>query len=193
MGASFRIGRIAGIDIGINYSWLLAFFLIAWSFAVGVFPVLSPGGGTPAYWVAGFVEAVLMFVCVLLHELAHSLVARSRGMSVSSITLFIFGGVSNLEEEPAKAGTEFYMAIVGPLTSLVLAVIFYAIYLVFPGHTSLIAITIYYLAYINLSLGLFNLIPGFPLDGGRVFRSIIWGATKNLRTATNIASAVGQA
>lgn len=192
MASSFRIGRIAGIDIGVNYTWIFAFFLITWSFAVGVFPQWSPGSSTLGYWAAGFIEALLMFVCVLLHELAHSLVARSRGLNVGSITLFIFGGVSNLQEEPAKAGTEFYMAVVGPATSLVLAVVFYAVFLIFPVRTSLTAVTVFYLAYVNLSLGIFNLIPGFPLDGGRVLRSIIWGATKNLRTATNIAAGMGQ-
>lgn len=192
MASSFRLGRIAGIDIGVNYTWIFAFFLITWSFAVGVFPPLSPGSSTLGYWAAGFIEALLMFVCVLLHELAHSLVARSRGLNVGSITLFIFGGVSNLQEEPAKAGTEFYMAVVGPATSLVLAVVFYAVFLIFPVRTSLTAVTVFYLAYVNLSLGIFNLIPGFPLDGGRVLRSIIWGATKNLRTATNIAAGIGQ-
>jgi Zn-dependent protease/CBS domain-containing protein len=192
MGSSFKIGRIAGIDIGINYSWILAFFLIAWSFAAGVFPVLAPNQSAAAYWIAGFIEAGLMFICVLLHELAHSLVARSRGLPVSSITLFIFGGVSNLSEEPEKASTEFVMAFVGPLTSLVLSGILYLVFLVYPAQNSLPGVTIFYLAYINLSLGLFNLIPGFPLDGGRVLRSIIWGATHNLVTATNIASAIGQ-
>lgn len=193
MGSSFRIGRIAGIDIDVNYTWIFAFFLITWSFAAGVFPSFTPGASTLGYWVAGFIEAILMFVCVLLHEFAHSLVARSRGLNVSSITLFIFGGVSNLQEEPAKAGTEFFMAIVGPVTSLVLAALFYIGYLVYPGRASLAGVTVFYLAYINLSLGLFNLIPGFPLDGGRVFRSIIWGATKNLQLATNIAAGMGQA
>ncbi len=192
MASSFRIGRIAGIDIGVNYTWIFAFFLITWSFAVGVFPQWSPGSSTLGYWAAGFIEALLVFVCVLLHELAHSLVARSRGLNVGSITLFIFGGVSNLQEEPAKAGTEFYMAVVGPATSLVLAIVFYAVFLIFPVRTSLTAVTVFYLAYVNLSLGIFNLIPGFPLDGGRVLRSIIWGVTKNLRTATNIAAGVGQ-
>lgn len=204
MRASFRIGRIAGIDIGINYTWIFAFFLIAWSFAIGVFPRLSPGSSATAYWIAGFAEALLLFICVLLHELAHSLVARSRGMTVNSITLFIFGGVSNLQEEPAKAGTEFYMAIVGPVTSLILSGVFYVGFSILYGPKNLadflnpirplnlIEAIIFWLGYINLSLGLFNLIPGFPLDGGRVLRSIIWGATKNLRTATNIAAGIGQ-
>jgi Zn-dependent protease/CBS domain-containing protein len=192
MGSSFRIGRIAGIDIGVNYTWILAFFLIAWSFAGGVFPQLAPSAGTVGYWLAGFIEALLMFICVLLHELAHSLVARSRGLNVSSITLFIFGGVSNLQGEPKKASTEFLMAIVGPATSLLLAVILYLGYVIFPDRGSLAGVTVFYLAYINLSLGLFNLIPGFPLDGGRVFRSIIWAATKNLQLATTIAAGAGQ-
>jgi Zn-dependent protease len=142
---------------------------------------------------------------VLLHELAHSLVAQARGMKVSSITLFIFGGVSNLEEEPEKAGTEFIMALVGPLTSLLLGGIFWGLAIAISGNgLSLIDLingthlstplgaVVGYLGWINLSLGVFNLIPGFPLDGGRVLRSIIWGGTRSLQKATNAATLVGR-
>ncbi len=189
---SLRIGRIAGIDIGVHSSWLLAFFLIAWSLAVGIFPSSYRGWSQAAYWLAGILAALLLFVSVLLHELAHSLVAKARGMSVSSITLFIFGGVSNLGSEPGKPLTEFAMAVVGPLTSLVLGVIFWGLTLALGASNSLSAAIITYLAQINILLALFNLIPGFPLDGGRVLRSIIWGATGSLKRATNIATMVGQ-
>ncbi len=192
MKSSFRIGRIAGIDIGANQSWLLAFFLIAWSLAAGFFPQNYPGWNPASYWIAGALGAILLFVCVLLHELAHSLVAKSRGMQVSSITLFIFGGVSNLQDEPESAGTEFVMAFVGPLTSLTLGGIFFLIgRIIILGNNPLSAL-IWYLNYVNIALGLFNLIPGFPLDGGRVLRSIIWGVTHNLKQATNVATMVGQ-
>jgi Zn-dependent protease len=134
----------------------------------------------------------MLFASVLLHELAHSLVARARGMPVSSITLFIFGGSSNLEEEPEKPGAEFYMAIVGPLTSLGLAGIFWGLTQTVGNQESPLAAMLNYLALINLILAAFNLIPGFPLDGGRVLRSIIWSATGSLSKATNIAAMVGR-
>ena len=129
---------------------------------------------------------------MLLHELAHSLVAKSRGIPVHSITLFILGGVSNLEEEPQKPAAEFAMAIVGPGTSLALALIFWGLTKLPVNHTTPVAAIISYMAYINLYLGAFNLLPGFPLDGGRVLRSILWGSTGNLIKATDIAARVGQ-
>lgn len=202
MKGSFRIARIAGIDIGVHYTWLLIFFLIAWSLAVGGAQLFNQGS-TALYWVAGALAAILLFICVLIHELAHSLVAQSRGLPVKSITLFIFGGVSNIEKEPEKAGVEFTMAIVGPLSSLILGGIFLLLWLPLRGSvpfwplgatpdTNSVAFLVHYLALINLLLGAFNLLPGFPLDGGRVFRSIVWGSTKDLKKATNIASVVGQ-
>jgi Zn-dependent protease/CBS domain-containing protein len=134
----------------------------------------------------------LLFVSVLLHELAHSLVARSRGMPVSSITLFLFGGVSNLGEEPKKPSIEFFMSIVGPGTSLVLAVIFFGLFSLMGNDQSPLAAILGYLALINVLLAAFNLLPGFPLDGGRVLRSIIWGSTGDLVKSTNIAATVGR-
>jgi Zn-dependent protease len=118
---------IAGIQIGLHYTWLIAFFIIAWSLARGLFPQLFPGWASSTYWIVGVIAAILLFISVLIHEMCHSLVAKSRGMKVSSIVLFIFGGVSNLEGEPEKAGAEFQMAIVGPLSSLALGGIFYGI------------------------------------------------------------------
>ncbi len=205
MKSSFRLFRIAGIDIGIHYTWIFIFIFFSWSLAQAYFPEAYPGSSTLAYWVTGIIATIMIFVSVLIHEMAHSLVARARGLPVNSITLFILGGVSNLEEEPAQPSVEFNMAIIGPATSLILAVIFWAITSaamgriitiseIFAGisNASLVIAVISYLALINLFLGAFNLIPGFPLDGGRVLRSILWGSTGNLVKATNIAGIVGQ-
>lgn len=200
MRSSFSLGSIAGIRIGINYTWLLAFALITWSLAVGWFPQTCPSCDQVTSWVLGALAAILLFVSVLVHELAHSLVARSRGMPVQEITLFIFGGVSNISGEARSARDEFVMAGVGPLTSLVLAAVFFVVLLLAGGGALLgggagvtpISALLAYLALINALLAAFNLIPGFPLDGGRVFRSIIWGITGNMVRATNIAATAGQ-
>jgi Zn-dependent protease/CBS domain-containing protein len=192
MKSSLHLFRIAGIDIGIHYTWIFIFILISWSLVQGFFPQQYPGWDTPSFWITGILAALLLFVSVLLHELAHSLVARARGMPVSSITLFIFGGVSNLEEEPEKPKAEFVMAIVGPLTNLALAGIFWALTLTVGNQDSPLAAMLSYLALINLILAVFNLLPGFPLDGGRVLRSILWGTTGSLSKATNIAATVGR-
>jgi Zn-dependent protease/CBS domain-containing protein len=192
MKASFKLFRIAGIDIGIHYTWLFIFIFFSWTLAQAYFPVQYPGWSTLTYWLTGIIAALLIFVSVLLHELAHSIVAKKRGMPVHSITLFILGGVSNLEEEPQKPRAEFAMAIVGPVTSLVLALIFWGLTRLPVDKTTPLMAIISYMALINLFLGAFNLLPGFPLDGGRVLRSIIWGATGNLIRATNIATRVGQ-
>jgi len=192
MKSSFRLFRIAGIDIGVHYTWIFIFVFISWSLAQGFFPQAYAGWDTLTYWITGIIAALMLFVSVLLHELAHSLVAKRRGIPVASITLFFFGGVSNLEEEPKKPMAEFTMAIVGPGTSLVLALVFWLLYLIPADKTGPLAAMLSYLALINLILAVFNLLPGFPLDGGRVLRSIIWGATGNLVKATNIAGRIGQ-
>ena len=189
---SFKLGTIDGIDIRIHYTWLLAYLLIAWSLAMGYFPMSGESASSVTYWALGAVAALLLFVSVLLHELAHSLVARARGLRVDSITLFIFGGVSTISGEARTARDEFLIAVVGPLTSLALAGLFWAIENVLPAETATGAIA-GYLASANLLLGLFNLVPGFPLDGGRVLRSIIWAVTGDMVRATRIASYVGQA
>jgi Zn-dependent protease len=192
MKSTFRLFRIFGIDIGIHYTWIFIFIFFSWTLAQLYFPQQYPGWSTVAYWVTGIVAALLIFVSVLLHELAHSLVAKRRGLPVSSITLFILGGVSNLEEEPEKPGIEFTMAIVGPVSSLVLALIFWVLVRLAPHPDTPVGAILSYMAIINLFLGIFNLLPGFPLDGGRVLRSIIWGSTNNLVRATNIATRIGQ-
>src|SRR5947207_14338893 len=192
MQSTIRIGRIAGIEIGLHYTWLFAVVLIAWSLSVGYFPSVLPALGAATYWALGILAALLLFVSVLLHELSHSLVARARGLQVDSITLFIFGGVSNLQSEALTARDEFLVAVVGPVSSLVLAGIFW---LLSQGMavSSAAAALFGYLALVNVLLGVFNLIPGFPLDGGRVFRSLVGGATGDMRRATVVAAYAGQA
>ncbi len=192
MRGSFRVGRIRDIDIGIHYSWILVFLLVAWTLADGVFPQEFPGLGTTTFWTMGVVSSLLLFASVLIHELAHSLVAESRGLRVRDITLFIFGGVSNIKEEPRSAGDELLISLVGPVASLVLAAVFWAVSRVasLPGPANGV---VEYLAGINLILGIFNLIPGFPLDGGRVLRALLWGGTRSLAKATRIAVGVGRA
>jgi len=192
MPGSLRIGKIAGIDIYINVSWIIILVLLTVSLATGWFPQLYRGWSTATYWVVGFISAILLFVSVLLHELAHSLVARRRGVPVKNITLFIFGGVSNIEQEPKSPGVEFQITVVGPLTSILIGVVCFLLWLPLRGTNSPLEGILFYLAVTNLLLGVFNLIPGFPLDGGRVLRSIIWKITGSLRQATRIASITGQ-
>ena len=195
MRGAFKIGRIAGIEIGINYSWIFALIFFTWVFATGTFPAIFPGWSTATYWIAGVILAVRLFASVLLHELCHSLVAKSRGIHVGSIVLFIFGGVSNIEKEPEKAWEEFIVAAAGPGSSLVLGGIIFGIYYALgtAGYQeTVLGGILFYLAYINILLAIFNIIPAFPLDGGRVLRSIIWGVTKSLRTATLVAGNIGR-
>jgi Zn-dependent protease/CBS domain-containing protein len=192
MPGSLRLGKLAGIDIYVHFSWLIIVVLLTVSLATGWFSQLYPGWATFTYWLVGLISALLLFVSVLLHELAHSVVARARGLSVKNITLFIFGGVSNIEEEPKSPGVEFQMAFVGPLTSLVIGGLAFLLLLPLRTTNSPVAAILGYLAVSNILLGIFNLIPGFPLDGGRVLRSIIWKITGSLRTATRGATIVGQ-
>ncbi len=184
MQGSLRLGTLAGIDIRVHYTWFFAFILIAWSLALGYFPTTNAGLGAGTYWVLGVVSALLLFGSVLVHELGHSLVAGARGIRVDSIILFIFGGVSNITKEASTARDEFLIAVVGPLTSLVLAGLFWLIGQVLPAGTALSAVATY-LAFTNLLLGAFNI--------GRVLRSILWGTTGDMGRATRIASYVGQA
>lgn len=189
-----RLGKLLGFDINIDWSWLLIFFLVVYTLALGYFPVFYPEFGVALNWTLAVVAALLLFSSVLVHELSHSVMSRKYGNEVKGITLFLFGGVSQTTDEPGTAREEFWMAIVGPLTSFALAALFYVLGgagLVFGWPTPAVAV-LGYLAFINLLLGAFNLVPGFPLDGGRVLRSIIWGATDNLIKATRYASYVGQ-
>jgi len=185
------LGRVLGIKIILDYSWFLIFALVAWTLAAGYFPAEFSNWPVAEYWIVGIATAIVFFVSVLLHELGHSIVARHYGIPVSSIRLFIFGGVSQIQSEPPSAKVEFLMAVVGPLVSFALAGIFAGLGVVFASVAPLLALT-RYLAYINGLLGLFNLIPGFPLDGGRVVRAAVWGLTNDLRRATAIAGNLGR-
>jgi Zn-dependent protease/CBS domain-containing protein len=189
---SIRLGRVAGIDVGIHYTWVFAFALIAWSLAAGFFPSSAPGASTATYWLLGIAAALGLFASVLIHEFSHSLVALARGLRVHSITLFIFGGVSSIAGEAERALDEFLVAVVGPVSSFVLAGVFWVIGQVAGLNGTPLGAFVGYLASVNLILGLFNLVPGFPLDGGRVLRSIVWASTGSLRRATQVASYVGQ-
>jgi Zn-dependent protease/CBS domain-containing protein len=193
MRNTLKITRIAGIEIGIHYTWLFAFILIAWSLAVGFFPATFVGFSDATYWLLGVLGSVGLFASVLVHELSHSFVALARGIRVHSISLFIFGGVSNLEGEAEQAKDEFLISIVGPISSFLLAAVFWVLHEVFSQGRTPIGAVFGYLAFVNLMLGAFNLVPGFPLDGGRVLRSAVWAVTGNMRRATQWASYVGQA
>jgi Zn-dependent protease len=185
------LGRIFGIPIGLDYSWFLIFALITWTLAVGYFPQEFKTWAPAVYWIIGAVTAILLFASVLLHELGHSLVALRYKVPVRSITLFIFGGVAQIGAQPPSAVAEFWIAVAGPAVSLTLAGLFTVLEPVFADISPLYGL-VKYLAYINAALALFNLIPGFPLDGGRVFRAILWGITDSLRRATMIAATVGR-
>ncbi len=185
------LGKIFNIPIGLDYSWFLIFTLITWSLATNYFPSAYRQWTMAEYWIVAAVTAILFFGSVLLHELGHSVVALRYKVPVRSITLFIFGGVAQIGQEPPSAAAEFWIAIAGPLTSFALALIFTVLRLIFTSLTPLLALC-QYLAYINGSLGLFNLIPGFPLDGGRVFRAMIWYFSHNMRSATLVAAWAGR-
>jgi len=195
MKPTFQLGRIGGIAIGIHYSLFLAAILIAWSLAVSFFPYYFPEWSKTQYWSIGVVAAILLFASVLIHELAHSFVAIARGHEITGITLFIFGGVSNIKAMDETARDEFVISVVGPITSAILGGISLAIWMAArAADASLsgpLAGLFLYLALVNLLLAAFNILPGFPLDGGRVFRSIVWMITGNVVRATDIAATVG--
>lgn len=191
MEASIKLGTVRGIPIGIHYTWLIVFGLLTYSLADGVLPSWYEDWSTPAYWIVGVIASLLLFASVLAHELGHSLVAISRGIPVKSITLFIFGGVALLGQESEEAGDEFLIAIAGPAVSVLVAVVSLGTWFLFRDTNEQVSAIFLYLAWANFLLVAFNLIPGFPLDGGRVFRSIIWGITNDIRKATRVASIVG--
>jgi len=194
-GKRVKLFKLFGFEVRIDASWLIIAVLVTWSLASGVFPYLHPGLARDTYWTMGVVGALGLFISIVAHELCHSLMARRYGMHMKGITLFIFGGVAEMVDEPPTARAEFMMAIVGPISSIVIGAVFYLIYRwgESAGWASPVNGVIYYIAYINGLLAAFNLLPAFPLDGGRVLRSILWGAKGNLRWATRISSAVGSA
>jgi Zn-dependent protease len=185
------VGRILGISISLDYSWFLVAVLFTWLLAASYYPAAYPGWPPAVYWETGAITTVLFFLCVLLHELGHSVVAMRYHIPVRNITLFIFGGVSQIEGEPPAPAAEFWIAIAGPAVSVALGVIFTALRTAVASSAPLLAMATY-LGYINLALAVFNLIPGFPLDGGRVLRAILWGSMHSLRKATLTAATVGR-
>jgi Zn-dependent protease len=185
------LGRIFGIVVDLDYSWFLVFGLMTWVLAVSYYPAEFKNWSPGEYWLMGALTAIMLFVSVLLHELGHSVVAVRFGIPVPRITLFIFGGVSQIAAEPTSAAMEFWIAIAGPVVSFALAAVSWELRAVLASVPPLLALA-KYLALINFGLGVFNLIPGFPLDGGRVFRAIIWAVSKNFRRATSIAVFTGR-
>jgi Zn-dependent protease len=191
MEARVELGRIWGIPIGLHTSWFLIFGLLTWSLALGYFPEEYPALSPAAHWLLGGLTSLLFFGSVLAHELGHSLIALRNSIPVRRITLFIFGGVAQIEKEPSSPGVEFRIAIAGPLVSLTLAILFETVYLLDQSIPYLAAPSIY-LARINFLLAAFNMIPGFPLDGGRVLRALVWRFTGSFHRAAKAASSTGQ-
>jgi len=196
MKAQVKLGRIAGISIGLHYSWFIIALLIALSL-VQHFGAVTPQWSSTVIWIAALVTSLLFFAALLLHELAHSLVAKTRGLRVRSITLFALGGVSQIETEASDAKSEFWIAIVGPLTSLVIGLVLLGSAWVNGWKTGTEPATpvisvLVWLGYINMTLAGFNMIPGYPLDGGRVLRAVIWWITGNADRSTRVAAQVGQ-
>ncbi|MFC1647955.1 M50 family metallopeptidase [Nanoarchaeota archaeon] len=188
--SSLKLGKLFGIRISLHYTWFIIIILLAWSLAVDFFPIEHPGLTVASYWILGFIAAVLLFVSVLLHELSHSIVAKYQGMEVRGITLFFFGGVANASDEGLTPKKEFLVAIAGPLFSIALGGVFFMLSLLPWADYALPVID--YLFKINIILAIFNMIPGFPLDGGRVLRSILWKFT-DLKKSTRIAAGIGKA
>jgi Zn-dependent protease/predicted transcriptional regulator len=197
MKSQIKIGTIFGVELGLHYSWFVIAVLIAFSLAAH-FHAVNPYWSNATVWSAALITAVLFFVALILHELSHALVAKLRGLPVHHITLFMLGGAAQIEKEPTDASTEFWMAIVGPLTSFVLGFCLLAIAYASGWNQGMTPLTpglaiLVWLGYINILLGAFNLIPGYPLDGGRVFHAIVWGITKDAARSMRIAVRVGQA
>jgi len=193
MSENVSLGRIFGVHVGLNWSLLVVAALIAWSLATSLLPSASPSNTSGAYWTAGVVSAFVFLASLLAHELAHSVVATGRGVRVEGITLWLFGGVSRFRSETNSPGTQALVTVVGPLTSLVLGVVFYLASVAFGGgaQPGLFSATLSWLGYINISLGVFNLVPAFPLDGGRLLQSLIWLRTGDRLRATRIAARIG--
>jgi len=193
MNENLSLGRIAGIHVGLNWSLLVVAALIAWSIATGILPAAAPGQSTAAYWTAGVVSAFVYLASLLAHELAHSIVATRRGVKVEGITLWLFGGVSRFNTESSSPGAQALITFVGPLTSLLLGAVFLLASVVVGGgaNSALVSASLAWLGYINILLGVFNLLPAFPLDGGRILQSLIWRGTGDRLRATRIAARIG--
>jgi Zn-dependent protease/CBS domain-containing protein len=191
MEASIRFGRIRGIELGIHYSWFVAFVLFSFVLARGQFPSRYPNWTETQYWVVGVAAVLLLFFSVIVHEFGHALTAQARGIPVLSITLFIFGGVAALAQESEEPGDEFLIAVAGPIASIGMGVIFGGLWALTTDMNQQVNALFGYLAFINIILAIFNMVPGFPLDGGRVLRAIVWKVTGNLRRSTRIVTTLG--
>jgi len=185
IGHLFSLGRLFGIRFRLHFSWFIIFILVTAS-------LVYPNHSQWLYWVTGIITSILFFASVVAHELAHSLVGRANGIPVTSITLFVFGGVSEMDEEVTRPGAELKMAIAGPICSLVVGGFFGLFWLLIPHEADPAATMILWLAVMNGALAVFNLVPGFPLDGGRVLRSLLWLFTDDYRYATRVATRIGQ-
>ncbi len=196
MQPNISLGRVAGIQIGLHYSWLVIAVLITLSFA-GEFHEVNPQWGSRVIWSAAIITGLLFFASIVVHELAHALVAKAYGLPVRTITLFALGGVASIEKESGNPRTEFWMGIAGPLTSFALSFLFGLWAVSYGWQENLTPVeplgaVVAWLSQLNFMLAIFNLIPGFPLDGGRVLRAIVWGVTGDADRATRIAARVGQ-
>ncbi|HUA85352.1 MAG TPA: site-2 protease family protein [Bryobacteraceae bacterium] len=193
-GGRITLFKLMGFEVRVDASWIILAFLITWTLAVGYFPYQDRGLPQADYWWMGVAAALGLFLSIVVHEFAHSVVARHRGLPMEGITLFIFGGVAEMSGEPPNAQTEFLMAAAGPLTSILIGFIFYGIYRAAPATWPRPVVgVIHYLGWLNWVLAVFNSIPAFPLDGGRVLRSAIWNSTKDLTRATRISAKIGEA
>ena len=191
-GRKFRLFSLVGFEVSIDASWLILAALIVWSLAVGYFPYQDPGLETSTYWWMGVAGAVGLFGSIVLHELSHSLVARRYGLPMKGITLFIFGGVAEMSDQPPNPTAEWRMAAAGPAMSVLISIVSYVVYTAFSQNLGVFWKGIFgYLAWINILLAVFNLLPAFPLDGGRVLRAILWRRRGNLHSATRTASRWG--
>lgn len=193
-GESFSLFRVLGFEIRANVTWLFLALLVTWSLAAGFFPFVYPDLAPLTYWAMALVGMLGLFFSLLFHELSHSVVARAYGLPVRRITLFLFGGVAEMEAEPKEPRIEFWMAIAGPIASVVLGIAFYLLAVTmaavgFPEHVAGVA---RYLGFINMLLAIFNMVPGFPLDGGRVLRATLWQLKGDIRWATRWATRMGQ-
>lgn len=190
-GNSIRVGRILGVELRLDYSWFVVFVLVAWMLANHHFPMMHPGWGPQTYWAVSLASSILFFASVVGHELGHSTVSGRLGVPVQDITLFIFGGAARLSREPHRPRDEFLIAAAGPAVSVALGAGFWAVAQGANAGEPVYAVAAW-LAWINIALAVFNLIPGFPLDGGRVFRALAWAMTGNFQRATRLAALLGR-
>ena len=196
MRSSLKLFTVRGIPVDINASWLIAFAIISWTFSVSAFPGLFRLWSTEQYWLAGIVATVLLFASVLAHELGHSFVALSQGLKVRGITLLLFGGVSRIEGDASRPRNEFFIAFAGPLVSLLIGAVLLGWWVVFSPEREILITplhgVLFFTGWMNIIVGVFNLLPGYPMDGGRVLRSAVWGFSGDARLASRVAFSVGR-